>query len=78
MKSFFNTTNFRLFIQACVTGVVFAMWGYVQLFMLRATPPSENHDFIIRMLGMLDGILVTAAAFWLGTSTSSQAKDEKK
>lgn len=72
-----NLPFLRLTGQLIISVVVLVVWGYLQFFLLQNTPPGQNHDLILRMLGTLDGALMLVLAFWFSSTVGSQAKDVK-
>ena len=78
MKELITATNFRVTVQGVLSFLVVGIWAYVQFFLLDSVPPGQNHDLLLRMLGILDASLLVVMSFWFGTSSGSQAKDERK
>lgn len=77
MKELLTATNFRLTVQAVLSFLIVGIWAFIQFYLLKEVPPGANHDLLLRMLGILDATLLAVIGFWFGTSTGSQAKDER-
>lgn len=69
---------FGKLVQALVSLMVLAVWGYVQWSILKTPIPEGSRDIVMRAMGILDASTIMVLTFWLGTSLSSARKDEAK
>lgn len=58
-----------------LTFTILSAWGLMAAGLFFVNIPDKNHELVIRMQGTLDGALMTAVAFWLGSSLGSTRKN---
>jgi hypothetical protein len=67
----------RSLVPPLLAVLVTVAWGLVQYFLLTHVIESSMRELIARVLGTLDGALMLVLSFYFGSSSGSQAKDER-
>lgn len=57
--------------------LVIAAWGFVQYFLMTNVIDPSMRELVARVLGTLDGAVIMILSFYFGSSSGSQAKDER-
>ena len=67
----------RSLVPPLLAVLVTVAWGLVQYFLLTHVIEPSMRELIARVLGTLDGALMLVLSFYFGSSSGSQAKDER-
>ena len=63
-------------VPALLSILIVVAWALIQYFLLTHIIAQEMRELVARVLGTLDGALMLVLSFYVGSSSSSQNKDE--
>jgi hypothetical protein len=69
-------TDLRVLMPNILALLIVISYFVLQWFILNHPFPPENHDSIMRMLGVTDSALTLVLGFYFGSSSSSRSKDD--
>jgi hypothetical protein len=67
----------RSLVPPLLAVLVIAAWGFVQYFLMTNVIDPSMRELVARVLGTLDGAVIMILSFYFGSSSGSQAKDER-